>query len=342
MERQYGPSNRRKLTNKQRLMRKLFNSDSENDEIKTSETIKNVNKAKQAFDRQLEVNLSNLTDDENDDVLEIEINSDEFVTPTKLSTLAHTPLLISPLQNTPVRTVHLNEHVPVVTITHTFKEPSTCTVKSNVKKAVRFALPAIHTNNAHIKPTHNQAFSAKRFASAFSSCKRMPPSEQAHTQSSTLAPSCEKPHNDDKRIHPYKRTPLTRTLTQAPIHSHTQSLAQSQSTHNARLLNSITRTITHLDSSHTHSHSHPHAFNSATITKTSIQAKQTVSAVQPITQTERQAAADKPSEAPISKTIVLKNKYVPNGIKLSIAVDTNKKLSKNARKKITRQLISEF
>lgn len=196
----------------------------------------------------------------------------------------------------------------------------------------------------------------------------------ACTQPSTLTPSCEQPHKDDKqlsrlltppkpnkRIHPYKRTPIhshtqpivqsltnnarslnsiTHAHIQKPTHSHNQPLTQSQPAQSPSKVNSIIRTITHINSSQSHSHSH--AFNSATITHTRIQAKQIVSVVQPITQVERQPAADKQSEAPNSKTITLKNKYVPNGIKISINVNTNKKLTKNARKKLTRKLISEF
>lgn len=367
MERHYGPSNRQKLTKKEQLIKKLFGNNSENDDTKQTQEL--------------------------DDVLEITIDNDYFATPKKV----HTPTqnthtekeslspqvrsilrqtqhvtFLSPLKNTPTR----NAHTVAINVSPTSKRT--------------LSRSLVHTH------TPKQTFSTKRFASAFSSRKRTSPSElpkrntsapatsvrkaeektQTHTQSvirsthaneatqtrtqpSTIAPSCEKPHKDDKqhshsltstartltpnkpnkRIHPYKRTPLTRTLT--PIHSHTQPLAQSQPTQNAHSLSSITRTIKHFNPSHSHSHSH--AFQSATITRTSIHSKHTLSAIQPITHSERQEeAADKPSEAPSLKTIVLKNKYVPNGIKLSIAVEPNKKLSKNARKKITRKLISEF
>lgn len=46
--------------------------------------------------------------------------------------------------------------------------------------------------------------------------------------------------------------------------------------------------------------------------------------------------------APKTKIITLNNKYVPKGIKLAIAVEGNKVLSKNALKKITRNLASQM
>lgn len=47
-------------------------------------------------------------------------------------------------------------------------------------------------------------------------------------------------------------------------------------------------------------------------------------------------------EAPKTKIITLNNKYVPKGVQLAIAVEHNKKLSKNALKKITRNLAGQL
>lgn len=43
-----------------------------------------------------------------------------------------------------------------------------------------------------------------------------------------------------------------------------------------------------------------------------------------------------------TRIISLNNKYVPEGVRLAIAVDKNKQLSKNALKKLTRNLLSEY
>lgn len=48
------------------------------------------------------------------------------------------------------------------------------------------------------------------------------------------------------------------------------------------------------------------------------------------------------SEPPKARVITLNNKYAPKGVQLAIAVDRNKKLSKNALKKITRGLVAQL
>lgn len=359
------------MSKKEQLLKKLFGTESENES--------DTNKTKQTSPAQLE--SYNLTDEESGDVLEITVDNDEFVTPTKLKALTHTPLLVSPLPNTPARNVHLHEdYLPVVTITqphtNTVKEPSTCTVKPKAKQTVQFAVPPIHMQKihdaqSHLKPTRNQTFSANRFASAFSSRKRLSQnthslirlthangSTQPHTQPQThtqfqrtLAPHAgaftEQVKFASARFNPYARKQNSHTPKQsahAHINAHTvtQTVAQSRS----HSLTSITRTFTQIHPTHPHSQT----INSATIT--SIQSKHpdstNTSALnstgRPNTKVERQEpqSVNRNKQAPKPNIVTLNNKYVPDGVQLAIAVKNKKKLSKNALKRITRNLVAQL
>lgn len=370
MERQHGPSNRLKtnllksIRQQQTRIYELFGTDSESEDIEANSRIDlNATQLQEVCDA---------TDSDDDDVLELATDNADFNTPIKeqqeklpvtpkesltptvkriFKQAIQTCIPLSPLPKTPVRNVYLHKDILNVTVAYTHtssfqrtpaSHAGTFTEQDKVQNTTHTQTHAHNSNHIH---------SLQRFIHANASTQSPQTNKQQSFDRVILAherkakpltqPSCETTHKDKKqnnRIHPYTRI--------QNAHSVNQSASQSR-THkhtNKHSLDSITRTITQVHPSHSHSHS----VTSATITQTKIQPKQThtqanahISTNQLITNTKKQIAVESKS-APHSKTLNLKNKYVPNGVQLSIAVGHNKTLSKNAKKKITRNLISQL
>lgn len=280
----------------------------------------------------------------------------------------HPVEVLSPLHNTPIRNVHLHQEIPVVSITQAHAHtPQTHTqaitslqrtlashagaFKEQVRTNTLVSLT--HGQKVNEQQTHSSSKSQlqKRFAHAYKS------KQTSHTST---------------RFQPYSRIQHSRTFKNQLAHtltSNTQTFARTQTTNSrSHNLASITRTLTQIQPSHSRSHTitsatvthtiaqfkHPHNHNTSNALVSNIgqsfQGQSTsIHTGQPNTHTERQTAVTEPKlsnrtskSAPNTKTIKLNNKYVPNGVQLAISVDRNKKLSKNALKKITRNLLSQM
>lgn len=416
MERQYGPSNTSK---KQKLMRKLFGTDSKNE-------TNNINQYKTTtIQSKLRTETFDSSDCEHGEVLEITIDSENFVTPKKVTnTLAHENTFKSPDKQTHTHTVNrilsqAPQHVALLS-------PIQKTPTQNVRPGKTNILPIsdqslspslvqsrtsqnqiVSSNHSNIKNTHTHtqtsnethAWSKKRFASAFSSRKRIP--HKTHTNTYTninnhlpnrntpaLASSIRTANNTQthKRFKPYtlnrssyndnnSQTPIFRqhasnrhTVKQIQANSHTHTFAQNQSTQSSTLAHSRTHTFAQNQSTqsstlgHIHSkQSHKQNISNTLVpilpkptpaqTKTHLNATETLIITvpnKPITHNaERPANLGQLNKnlkplASDTKIIQLNNKYVPKGVHLAIAIDKNKKLSKNAIKKITRNLASQL
>lgn len=198
------------------MLNKLYGTNSKNDEIKTSKTNENEHKTKQAVHTQLELEQNNLTDDENNDVLEISVDSEEFITPTKLKSLTQTQLLISPIASTPIRNVHLHESVPTITLT----QPQ---ISQHTQSLQRFIVANGSKAKPHTQPqTHTHTF-------------QRTPASQAGAFTEQV----------NKRFNPYSRTHTFKPSAHSHTNTNAQTLAQTnKSNYRSHSLTSITRTIT--------------------------------------------------------------------------------------------------
>lgn len=141
METQYGPSsNRHKLIRKKQLMRDLFGTDSEEEQTNKNQnkTVNknkklNASKIKQALIAQLREELHNSTESESEDVLQITIENDHFVTPDKVLH-AHKSSSISPVANT---SIHTHTFITPSKQTNTCKESLTSTVKHIFQQTIK-------------------------------------------------------------------------------------------------------------------------------------------------------------------------------------------------------------
>lgn len=410
MERQYGPSSNR--SKKEKLIHKLFGIDSDNE---TNEKNQNetITKAKQL---QLENELFDSSDSEHGDVLQITVDNEYFVTPEKVNpntpkallitnTLArrhkfqtpnkqtHTAkelsnivaaphiALLSPIQKTPTRYVH----TVVTSVSPTSNNSlSHSLVQSSIPQNQSLSVNdsnATHTHNRTHTSNETNAWSKKRFASAFTTRKRIPhnthtntnsQSQQRHTSTLTSSERTANSTQTHTRFQPYtfKRSSNiynhcqtlaqqhthasnTHTITQVQAvfsSSHTNTFTQNQtipsstparihaqSKNKQAISNSLISVLPQSRPKPTHTHTYSSATESITIT--------IPNDVQPTTnKTKRQTDLGQNSNpsAPKTKILELNNKYVPKGVRLAIAVDKDKKLSKNALKKITRNLASQL
>lgn len=150
MESQYGPQTNRRSKKKDDLMKKLFGSDSENEnKSKNKNSSEKTNRAIQ----QLHAELRDLSDSENDDVLEITIEKDALVTPEKVShshSLTHSQTHKSPtstvkhiLLNT-IESKNLLSPLPGTPTHNTQRQPN-ISINNNIGSKVLVAQP--HTHN---------------------------------------------------------------------------------------------------------------------------------------------------------------------------------------------------
>lgn len=433
MGKQYGPSN---YTKKQNLIRKLFGNDSEN-ENENEKNDTNQNKTttvqSQAFDT---------SDGEHGEVLEITIDNENFVTPIKVTnTLAqektfkspakptHTHTvsqilgqttrhveLLSPIKEAPIQNVHIVSPISDQSLSHSL-------VQSRSSQNQSISLNNSNITNTHTHtPNNTHAWSKKRFASAFTSRKRLPYTTHTNTNNNNQLPkrntttfassvrtaSNTQPHTRSK---PYtlnrssynctsSHTPTNRQYNQASnkhivtqiqanvLSSHTRTLTQNQSIQSSTLARTITHTFTQNQSSilartQTHtftqkqpstlarSHAHSKQSHKQNVSNSLIQIYPKIIPTPPHTQpqsneqkrivitvpntpithtTERQTNLGQSNNLnqnskplpPNTKIIQLNNKYVPKGVHLAIAIEKNKKLSKNAIKKITRNYAAQL
>lgn len=171
----------------------------------------------------------------------------------------------------------------------------------------------------------------------------------------------------NSRITPYANTERIRTLTSIKtFNSLSHTLASSTNTQTPTKLSAVSGTIVHPQTQPNNIHNQT---KSNELIATTTQSKPITSDThtpphseslvvtiantnQPNTQTERRSVSIEPqqidsisnsnSTAPKTKILKLNNKYVPKDFNLTITIDKNKKLSKNALKKLTRKLISEM
>lgn len=398
---EYGPSNHSQPTKKQKLLKKLFGLDeNETNNRNQCKTITTQSK--------LANELIDSSDNEAGDVLELTIENEYFVTPKKVNpnttttdtntlaanekthtlTKSLTPkvnrilsqnrhvVLLSPIQKTPTRIAH----TVVVNVSPTSNRTlSRSLVRTHAPQTQSVSLDKTNVTNTH-KP--NNTFTAKRFASAFSTRKRIPHQSHTYTHaptnnqlpkrftsaSSQSVRTAQNTHAN-KRYQPYTldqrscslthaRTSISRQYTLASNrHTVTQIQADVLSTHTNTLAQN------HIIASTTVAHTHtqfkrPHNPYISTLIpiiptpphKTQSNIKVTIpnTEKQPTTHTERQTglghnlAQNSKLAAPKTKIRQLNNKYAPQGVHLAIAIDKNKNLSKNALKRITRNLVSQL
>lgn len=209
--------------------------------------------------------------------------------------------------------------------------------QQNQKQAVSLAQHQVDTKQNH-------AYTINNIQSPNHSAHKYKSKQTAHTNT---------------RFQPYSVATHTSTHKQNPAfnyHSHTYTqnkAADSQCT--------FVRT----QSLHKNSHNHTNQYVSNTVkqkettsfvhtptqthTRTSESLLITISNTEQLNKnTENRSVVEEPQtinsrpEPPNTKIITLNNKYAPAGVRLAIAVEKNKKLSKNALKRITRNLASQL
>lgn len=180
------------------------------------------------------------------------------------------------------------------------------------------------------------------------------------TSASSASGRAAKKSHTNTRYNPYVRThtqtqhsrsnkeliPNTHTITQnrANIQSYnTYTFAQNQTIASASLAHAHTQSE---HSKHSRTQAQAQAQSKQPIKQTNalipIIPKHTQSQLNHSNQTSKQTDLGQESSAPNTKIITLNNKYVPKGVCLAIAIKNNKNLSKNALKKITRNLVSQL
>lgn len=354
MEKQYGPSTlRKKSMLKHNRMKQLFGSDSENEEIdRQKET--NIQKLHEQLYKELDNLTESDCDDvleitiDNDNfgtpnkvthVTEKPLSiadesslpthtqktpskqtaSAESLTPKVKRILKQTiqPVqLLSPIQKTPTRNVHLHDGTLAVTITQTYAQ----------------------AKNKHLAHSHKQTAHKNKRIQPYSLTQNTHKSKQTQSVAShshTLARNA----FNQTAFTPHSLAFNTFTHTHASFNSHTLAPSTQAFTHiqasnsSSHALASITRTLTQIQSSHSHTNN-TNARNSNT------------TQVRPNTHTERQTTVDElqslNEKIKTQRIIKTNNKYVPKGEQLSILIDKKKYLSKNQLKKITRNLLSQL
>lgn len=403
MKRLHGPS-KSVLPQKQQQIKELFGTDSEEEE--------SANK-KEALRKKVRERY--------EDILEITIDNEDFVSPNKVNHITQTPVSISPQPKTPVRTSSTHIFKTPTKQTYTNKESLTPEVKRIFSRTIQVIEPLSplsktpirkiheHQHNIHtsIQPKHththntNIHLSARsatnsKDTNASSSIARAPHARTFKEQQSIVS-------NNRTRFQPHAHVTNTRKRNKAKtVNSRSQSFAQKKRTqaNTSRSLTatSQTRTLTQIKTSTSRSHTakshtltHTQAkkiasnstfiraqthkqINHSTFASKTAGRQTTTNDAHTLTQvntitpesitvtisntahtstnTENQTVVKEPQVVnknsnsnlvpPNTRIITLGNKNVPEGVHLAIAIDKNKFLSKNALKKITRNLLSQI
>lgn len=221
---------------------------------------------------------------------------------------------MSPIKGTPKKTTHQHTHTSNVSSAISLAHGCTALAEqqqthiSTIRKKFSLAQYQANKRNTHLL-SNNQS-----------------PNYFAHAQKGKQTAHAQSRSQPYINIHTLKQIPHSRK--QSKIHhSHTQP-------------------------NHHHNHTHTQIYEQTLSKQTHKQTERTrdIYSEQPNTITERQTAVNKPQKVnrtsnplpPNTKIITLNNKYVPKGVQLAIAVETNKTLSKNALKKITRNLAAQL
>lgn len=279
----------------------------------------------------------------------------ESLTPTVkriFSQTIHHNAFLSPIKKTPTRNVRSVIIEPNAIATDTqLLSPSL--VQANTSQIQPSSSNHTQVEKSTHSATHTKTFnktnSPNRLTSALTTRERK--ATNTHFKNSTHSIThTHKPTNTNKshknaRYNPYART-LVQTQAsrsnQKELASNTHTFTKNRVNDRSSITNTQNQTIASTSIERTQS-------QSQLKTSTQSNARETIevtisNTVQQITHTERQTDLGqnfKPS-APNTKIITLNNKYVPKGVCFAIAVESNKKLSKNALKKITRNLASQM
>lgn len=327
----HGPStsskNTAKTAKRVQKLNAIFGSDSENDEVVKRVESKIEKEIEEEKERKAKESNNNNSDNDissdggtnkhSNDVLDITIESD-FSFPTtpgknieSNESLLKYPLLLSPIQFLP-KQIFIGPNLTRISSLlqqHKIVSPLKQTPKRGSLTENRVQLSETALSDNDLAPPHTPSPSGTK--------RRM--------QSAIVCPQPKKQKRETKEESTHTHEIRRHTHTN-PFRTNTSKLSEKR-THSSDARTPVKQRLGARVHAHFDRRTHTNAHHQ---TNTIIKQQLT---------SHTHEANDKPSDARI---IPLNNKLIPKGVQLVIAVDANKKYTKNALKKITRNLMNQM